>query len=326
MPDSFSGFPSVCPCLRRSVFRLAVKALPGYLDYGFLLPLMARLPVPAAYRMAEARGDLLYCARKLSREHGVENIRSVLSLSEPEAREIIRRQFRTISVDELEAFWFEGRDSFFDRHVEVTGAEELRRASGRPGGVLLVLGHWGSACTLFVALGRMGIHFHIVGRPLDREIDPFHPAYLEYGKRRIAALEQATGHPFIYTGRGNFGRIRELLSGGATVLMMFDVTPNILKHVQPARFFGRTAYFADGVVRLQQDTGARVFSTSITRDPERCLQRVEVSEVNVSAPEGGLLQSLVGSLEAEIRRRPHEWILWDSLTWFFQPRAVGTDS
>ena len=37
-----------------------MNGLPAEFDYGTLLPLIARLPIPAAYRMAEARGDLLY--------------------------------------------------------------------------------------------------------------------------------------------------------------------------------------------------------------------------------------------------------------------------
>jgi lauroyl/myristoyl acyltransferase len=302
----------------------SLKRLLGYLDYRLLLPLAARLSVSSAYRLAEARGDLLYCARRASREHAVANLQGALAVSEPEARTSIRRQFRTASVDELEAFWFDDHPSFFERHVEVRGAADLQAAAGKPGGILLVMGHWGSACTLFVALGRMGIHFHIVGRPLERDLDPIHPAHLAYGRRRIAAIERAAGHPLIYTGRGNFTRLGELLRSGETVLMMFDVTPNILRHVQPVRFFGRTAYFADGVVKLQEQSGARVFLGGITRDEEKPLQRVSLTELNPAAAEGGLLQGLVGLLEEEIRRRPHEWLLWDSMTWFYQPKVPGT--
>ncbi|MBI2821204.1 MAG: hypothetical protein HYX74_03170 [Acidobacteria bacterium] len=305
-----------------------MRSLLKYLDYQFLLPLVARFPYPVAYRLAEWRGDALYLSRKQSRRHAIENIlKAFPSLAEGEAREIARSHYRTLSVDEMESFWFDRTSEFFDRYVSVDGLENLRRAA-HPGGALLLLGHWGSACTLFVALGRRGVSFHIVGRPLERATDCLHPAHLRYGKKRVADIEKAVGHPFLYTGRGNFERMQDLLHAGQIIMIMFDVTPNILRHVRPVRFFDRTAYFADGVVRLQRQTGARLFRGSIRRQRHPPYQRIQIREVDVASSTGDdeLLQQLVGMLEEEIREDPSRWTLWDSLGWFYQPPETNSGS
>ncbi|MBI4454686.1 MAG: hypothetical protein HY644_02170 [Acidobacteria bacterium] len=302
-----------------------MRSLLKDLDYRLLLPFIARLPFPLAYRAAEWRGDWIYLLRRNSRRHAIENIREALDpISESRSREIARRHYQTLSVDEMEAFWF-GRDSdFFSDYVSVEGLEDLQKAAGHPGGVLLILGHWGSSGTLFVALGKRGVSFHIVGRPLERNTDRLQPAQLRYGKKRVLDIETAVGHPFLLTGLGNFARMRELLRSGEMVMIMFDVTPNILRHVQTVQFFGRKAYFANGVAQLQRQTGARVFRGSIYRSRRHPYQRIRIWEIPViaSMSQDQLLQQLVCTLEDEIRKRPFEWTLWDSMGWFYQaPRA-----
>jgi lauroyl/myristoyl acyltransferase len=294
-------------------------------DYDILLPLISRFPPSLAYRMAEWRGSWIYRAREESRQHAIENVRRALTvLSEREVRAVVRRHYQTLSVDEMESFWFEKDSEFFRRNLVIEGLETLQQSAGRPGGAILMIGHWGSPGTLIVALGKNGIPFNVAVRPIERDEDALHPAQLQYAKKRLADIERAIQRPILYTGQGKFPRMRELLRSGELIMLQLDVTPNILRHVQPALFFGRTAYFADGIVRLQQDTGARVFYCIILRMRKRPYQRIQIREITVtpSAKVTELLQQLVSLLEEEIRERPCQWTLWDSMSWFYQPPVV----
>ncbi|MBI3940556.1 MAG: hypothetical protein HY315_06950 [Acidobacteria bacterium] len=295
-----------------------------HFDYRFLLPLIARIPVPAAYRLAEWRGSWAYLIGRESRRHAIRNILQAFpSLSEVEAKAIARRQYQTLSVGEMESCWFERDGAFFRRNVAIAGLEALAEAAGRPGGVILMIGHWGSPGTLIVALARRGIQFHLVVRPIVRNEDPLHPAHLEFATGRLAAIEDAIRHPILYTGRGNFSRMAEFLRSGKIVMLQIDVTPNILRHVQPIQFFGRCAYFGDGIAQLHLQTGARIFHASITRSSGSPRQRILIREIET--PPGkqanDLLQRLAWRLEEEIRERPCHWTLWDSMGWFYQPPA-----
>ena len=301
-----------------------MRDLVKYLDYWFYLPAISLLPPGLAYRMAELRGDWMCRARKDSARHAIRNILAVFpSLTARQVSEIARGHYRALSVVEMEAFWFTRSAEFFQTHMTVEGLENLKSAAGRPGGALVLLPHWGSVATFFVSIGKRGISFYVVGRPIARQQDQLHPAHLKAARKCMADIGDAIGHPLLYTGRGGFSKMRELLQSGEILMTAFDVTPHILRNVQAVQFFGRTAYFPDGLAQLQQQTGARVFYGFILRYKQKPYQRIEIRRLP-EAPAGGeqnLMQRLVSMLEQEIRKRPCQWTLWDSMEWFYHERA-----
>jgi len=292
-----------------------------YLDYQVLLPMIARLPPPLAYRLAEWRGTWRYLSRSDSRFAAIRSIAGVFPAFSPQqVRSVARRQFQTVSVDEMESSWFRKGGEFFERATSVEGLEEVRRAVSARRGVLVFLAHWGSPGILFVALGRKGLRFHVVVRPIDRDQDQLHPAHVKWGLKRFADIEAAAGHPFLFTGRGNFPAMRELLRAGQVLLIPFDVTPHIVRSVARVKFLGRAAYFPDGIARLHQETGAPIFQALVLRSSRRPYQSIRIREVKVSPGMSSeqIMQILVAILEEQIMSRPCQWTLWDSLEWFYR--------
>jgi lauroyl/myristoyl acyltransferase len=292
-----------------------------YLDYQVLLPMIARFPPPLAYRLAEWRGSWRYFARSESRSAAIRNIAGAFSTFAPRQVKIVAlRQFQTASVDEMESSWFRKNPEFFERVTSIEGLEELRQAARANRGVLIFLAHWGSPGIMFVALGRKGLKFHVVVRPLNRDQDQLHPAHVKWGMNRFADIEAAAGHPFLLTGQGNFPKMRDLLRNGELLMVPFDVTPQIVRSVAGVQFLGRDAYFPDGIARLHQETGAQVFQSLILRSPHRPYQSIRIREVKLSPgmTSQQIMQKLVGILEEQIISAPGHWTLWDSLEWFYR--------
>ncbi|HEV8130109.1 MAG TPA: hypothetical protein VGQ81_02580 [Acidobacteriota bacterium] len=290
-----------------------------YLEYQIFLPLASRFPLPLAYRLAEWRGSWMYRTRKDSRQHAIQNIRATFPLlTARDAERIAREHYRTLSVVDVESLWFKKNVDFFLTHTRVDGLEKLKGAAGRPGGALVLLAHWGSVATFFVAIGKRGLSFHVVVRPIERDEDRLDPAHLKFAKKCVSDIGQAIGHPLLYTS-GSFRKKRDLLRSGEILMTAFDVTPHILHHIQPVQFFGRTAYFPSGLARLQQETGAHVFYGLILRSKQSPYQRIQIREVPLTTGRDELMQRLVSMLEEEIRKSPSQWTLWDSMEWFYRP-------
>ncbi len=294
-----------------------------HFDYRLLLPLISHLPPRLAYRLAEWRGNWMYRARRDSRRSAIQNISAAFpSLAPGDAEGIARQHYQTLSVAEMECLWFKKNADFFLTLTHVEGLDKLKRAAGQPGGALVSLAHWGSLDTFFVALGKRGVPFYIIGRPIERDEDRLHPAHLKFARKCVSDIGEAVGHPLLYTGRGGFQKMRELLRAGEILMTAFDVTPHILHHVQPIRFFGRIAYFPYGLTRLQQEAGARVFYGFIFRSKQPPYQRIQIRELPLTGGGDELMPRLVSVLEEKIRKSPSQWTLWDSMSWFYQAPAV----
>ncbi|MGH9341845.1 MAG: lysophospholipid acyltransferase family protein [Acidobacteriota bacterium] len=294
-----------------------------HLDYRLLLPLIARFPVPIAYRLADWRGRFSYRVNEVSRQSAMSNIERVFpGLSEPERERLVLRTFQVHSRDEMETFWYTRPPAFFERIVKIQGLDSLQQAVRSGDGVLLFSGHLGSTGLFFIIMGLRGIHLNIVGRPLDPEVNPLHPAVRRYAHRRVHWVESALERSFLLTGRGNYHQIRRRLGQGEIVMMLVDVIPTILKRTVPIQFLGRQAYFGDGVANLFRETGSRLFHWSIHQSWATNKHSIKIqeltAEVGVLHNSGEIMQTLAGVIEGHILSHPEDWSQWDSLGLFYR--------
>ena len=294
-------------------------------DYGAALPAISKLPRPLAYGLADLRGRLLACALRDSFAWASRNVESTFPhLGAAGRRRIVIGHYQAESRNEMEAFWYPKPLDHLQSFVRCTGLDLLREAAASGEGVLLFSSHMGSTGLFFVFTGKSGVPMNIVGRSIEPEDNPLHPAVLRYNRKRVRWIETAIGHPFLMTGRGNYYRLVEKLRAGEVVMMLADVVPTLVnpKHTSEVTFFGRRAWFPNGIASLFLTTGSRLLHWRIHRNKETGRQEIEISEVTDSfRPASGraeFMQKLVELLEQDIRRYPDHWLSWDSLEHYFR--------
>jgi lauroyl/myristoyl acyltransferase len=290
-----------------------------HFEYSVLLPSIARMPVRLAYRLADARGDLICRSSGIYRAYAKRNVTRVFPhLSEIEAEKIVRNHYRILSRDELEAFWYTRPTSFLDGISEVRGLEELRAVTSAGTGALLFSGHLGNTGLFFVILGRKGIEMNIVGRSIEPGENPLHPAVRRYAQKRVQRIESAVKRPFLLTGKGNYPVICEKLNRGEIIMLLIDVVPYLLKKTVPVSFLGREAQFGYGIASLFCQTRVPLFQWTIHWEGKNRIEIREVTdEVRDLSSKAEIMQKLAHLLEEKIHLHPAHWNQWDSLEHFY---------
>ena len=210
-----------------------------YLDYFLILPVISRFPVKTAYRLADLRGWLICRSRHDSRRHAERNVSRVFpSLGREEIQHIVLEHFQVESRNEMEAFWYRNPLSFFQRFVRIDGLDLLQEARESRQGVLLFSGHMGSTGLFFALMGKHGIRLNVVGRSIEPNENPLHPAVLHYNRKRVRWIEETVGRPFLLIGRGNYPVIQEKLEQGEVIVILIDVLPTLPKTSCPGSLPG----------------------------------------------------------------------------------------
>ncbi len=294
-------------------------------DYEAALPTISKLPRTLAYGLADLRGRLLTYTRRDSFAWASRNVESVFPhFDAGERRRIVIGHYQVESRDTMEAFWYSKPLSHLQSFVRCTGLGTLREAASSGNGVLLFSSHMGSTGLFLVFAGKSGVPMNIVARSIEPEDNPLHPALLRYSRKRVRWIETAIGHPLLITGRGNYSRLVEKLRAGGVIMMLIDVLPNLVnpKYTTEVTFFGRRAWFPNGIASLFFTTGSRLFHWRIHRNQKTGYQEIEISELTDSfrpaADRAQFMQKLVGLLEQDIRRYPDHWLSWDSLRHYYR--------
>ena len=292
----------------------------GNLDYGLLLPSIARMPVPLARWLADRRGDLHFFLDPSGR-HAVRNLTWIFEhLDQRQIRFTARQCFRTQSNDEMESYWFDRPMEDLLSQTSISGLDTLNAALGSGDGVLLYTGHMGSTGLFITLLGKMGIPVNLVFRNLE-DVPSKPAAWYRYGKNRIRSLEKSSQRPVLYTGKRNYFQMRQKLREGEALILGIDAIPFARRRSVPVQFFARQASFPEGPARLYLDSRARVLFWSARPGKER-RHHIEITDItNRLMPlheVPAVVQILVDELEARIRKHPGSWLVWSSLGSFFE--------
>ncbi len=298
----------------------------GNFDYGVVLPSLARFPVPLAHRLSDLRARVRFKLRRASREQALRNL--AIAFPEKSSTELNRLALESFQVqarDEMESYWFDRPLPFLQSLVEEEELDVLREARQRGRGVLLYTGHMGNPGIFLALVGRLGFEMNLVFRSL--EDIPLNPeAWVRFGNRRVAKLENASGRVVRYAGKVSYFALRRLLCGRETVMMAIDVVPSLVGRTVTARFFGRPCVFPLGVTKLYLDTRPSVVLWSSHRTENgkyRFLLRDITKELEAMSTPEEVTQCLVARLEERLRLQPGIWLQWDALDQFFAKPGEG---
>ena len=299
--------------------RLAKAA--GNLDYGVILPLLGRLPLPLAYWLSDRRGDVLYCLRGQSKRASLSNCASVLpDRTLPEIRTLVRRHYRTRAGDEVESYWYDRPLAFWEPRMRIQGLERLREGLAGGDGGLLYTAHLGSATLLVTHLGKMGLPVCLVSRRVESVPGkPF--AWYRQGSHRVEQIQRAIGQGLLYAGGNGYFRMRRLLRAGMLLVVAVDVPP-ATRRPAPVTLFGRRALLERGLAKLYLDTRTPsfFFSSHPTEQRIHVFQIEEITEsLERAKSETGVVQELASRLERAVLRNPQDWSQWEALQHFLDP-------
>lgn len=143
--------------------------------------------------------------------------------------------------------------------IHIEGIEHLDSALKRGKGVILLLSHFGSFLLILPALGFRGYRINQIGGPPQlKHHRPIHQRIFEMMEQEYNSLPVT----FFRSDKSMYSVIRAL-KNNELVAVAFDGREG--NKWVPVKFFGQTAFFAPGPVRLSRTTGATILPTFIIR-------------------------------------------------------------
>ncbi len=273
---------------------------------------IAILPYRVSLKAGEALGTLLYFLWAGRRRIAVENLRSAVSRgaitlrSSPEAE--IRKNFRNLGksfVEVLKIYYGLG-DHIVDS-VEVHGIENLRRASQKGAGVIMITGHCGNWELTALALSMKVTKMRIIARPVDNP----------YLNRLVERTRERYGNSVIYK-KGALKRILLSLKNNEVVGILMDQSVLSSEGVL-ADFLGKKDYTMKTPAVIARKTGSPVVPVFIRRVDGGHV--VEIGGEIAPDPSGdgdlAVFNDTVHfsrAIEEYIRKNPSEW-LWIHRRW-----------
>lgn len=284
--------------------RLLLRPLARLLDTFF-----RDLAWEQAQGAGQALGRLLWRLSRRDRRRALDHLRLAFpELDEAERRAIGRASFAHLGATLGECLHLADKEpADVLRRVVVEGWEEIARAraGGRP--LMVVTGHCGNWELLAALLGCRGEPLHVVARRLeDPQLD-----------RLLLALRARFGSVTIQ--RGEPGAARALLRvvrGRGAIGMLIDQDTRVDGVWVP--FFGRPAFTPVGAAELALRFDVGVVTAFIERrDDGRHLVRITAAGRLPDDPAAATAQ-LSAAIEAQIRRRPEQWV-WFHRRWRTRP-------
>jgi lauroyl/myristoyl acyltransferase len=151
-----------------------------------------------------------------------------------------------------------------------------------------------------------------------------------YGERKVAALEEICGIPFILPGKpGAMDRMRAALDAGEVLYILLSVPPELAKHRGRVRLLGHAAELPLGAEYIATETGAPLVPFTVRRDRDQIGHTLTLG-TRVPGPEAGpgTLQRCVDVFEREIHVDPSQFFMWEYLRsfWVDEPGAPSIDA
>ncbi len=221
------------------------------------------VPTPVAFALIERYGALAQRTRAWAWQENVAFHRQLLEhtplagTEDDVARRAVIEFFECVEI-----FW----RPWLMKGAVIEGIEHYRagRASGR--GVLTVFPHFGMPYAQFPIMRRFGIDAWVIASP-HHYVDlgnGYDGRFARHARRTyVDALgpDRAIARRRGTTANGAFGPALELLQGGATLSVAFDVTGSL-----PTPFLGRRLSLASGPSKLAHASEAMVVPFVVRRD------------------------------------------------------------
>jgi lauroyl/myristoyl acyltransferase len=284
------------------------------LDYGLVLPLLARLPRWLARPLWLLRGCINYAMdwdwRTLSLGHGyvreaTQHAMAQLRLQAPEGslpRRLTLRRFLCMSREEVEAV----RLNRLDRktiQARITGLEPLLKARDNQQGVVLLTAHFDSLYVGLAALAEAGLTVNLMATRLtDDAMVP--PAISRHFATKAVALNRLLAPGRVMHFEDSLRVFVSALRRGEIVVIACDGPSTSQDRSQPVDFLGARRLMASGPQFLAKAGHAPLALYTCQEGPSGHFT-VEVTEP-VTLDNGGLQQAYA-ALERHLLSHPWQW-------------------
>lgn len=239
------------------------------LDYGFVLPLIARLPLPLAYRLAQWRG--VFNAR-FHRDWAELSIgfpyvgarcatafREMFAKASPEQVErwVVQR-YQTVAREEMEGWLtIHGRIGRIRMDTTPIKAALAQRTAQR--GLLVLMSHFDNLFFGLVGLARCGVPVYLMTSDIVFD-ERVHPTLRQFFKKKYDKYQTLIGGgAFLPTGslaRETFYRV--LAQGGVVVVVSDTPAADRSDRGTWVQWMGKRRKMADSALRMAIETGSEM--------------------------------------------------------------------
>lgn len=295
-------------------------------DYGLLMPFMARLPLPLAYGLTHLRGFLNakfgrdwaemalgfpYIAERSSRAFQEIHPKA----DESRIRAWVIERYRTVAREELDgALAVAGRAHELKMDLAPVSAVLAQRTPGR--GLVVTLSHHDSFFLAMLALVRCGVTAHLMISDVVFD-ERVHPRLRAFTRAKYDAyIGLMNGGRFLCANADSRSFFRDELLAGRILLVVTDTpaekNPEKGTWVQ---WLGKRRKMADGALRLAMETGSEMLAVRARHEsPGRltwsCSSLVGTSSLNGMSDEQrreALFAPLAQFMEAAIYADTGRW-------------------
>lgn len=284
----------------------------------YLLPWLARLPAPLAYRAAVALGLWGRGGRRNARLA----VRQGLELAWPELAAQPARLAR------IEAAWLammarETLDVFRMPRLAAGGMADLvriedpaplARARAPGSGVILVMAHYSRLIMLLSALGQIGFRLSMLTVPIDERNPDLPPAMRRYLETKVARLRGFIGGDWLSVG----DHLKPLYAGlrrGEIWIVLLDAYMPSFGSWERYPFLGGEIRLSSGIARIAARSGARLVYAAVHEEGYRLRGRL----LELPAEPERALAAAVAELERDVRQRPDQWWQWNIFAHLWTP-------
>ncbi len=292
-------------------------------DYGFLLPALARLPLPLGETLAKMRGVLRAAAdyeyrslalrQRFVRHRTFQAMRILLPGAGKRAwrAATLKRFVHDSRIEWQEHLFGTPRMARIARGSALEGFEAFLRVQRQGRGLVLVCCHFDSFMLGLCLMGMHGLRSHLVTSHWVE--DPrVHPRVASFFRNKFRGMESHMGGRNLYHER-DMEHFYQALKSGEAVALVADVPGNRSSVSMP--FLGRCFRMPLGAWRLAKATDSPIgaFVCLHERIGRYRLICLPPREIDPQSPEN-TMRPIYGFLEHWIRRAPERWIAADLLS------------
>lgn len=319
---------SITRWFKRTTWRFAAQGI----DYGLVLPLMARLPLRWAYRLSDLRGALnatyardwaeLSVGFPYIGERSAAAFREVRPhASNAEIRQLVVQRYQTVAREELDGLLaMRGRLAEIKMDLAPIRTALAQRATGR--GLVVVMSHFDNLFLGLVGMVRCGEPVYLMTSDImqDQRVHITVRKFFRVKYQRYQ--EQMGGSEFLHTSASARDRFYDVLQQGGIVVVVSE-TPaapgndnnNKSNKGTWVSWLGRRRKMADSAVRMAVDTNSQVIGMrNMHTQPGHIAWQwsrvVDPQDFNAHSPETVremVYAPIFAFLEAGIRADPGRW-------------------
>ncbi len=295
-------------------------------DYGFVLPLIARLPLRLAYPLAHWRGTLnAHCNRdwaELSLGFPYVGARCAAAFremfSEASTEQVNRwvvNRYQTVAREEMEGWLaIQGRIDRIRMNVSPIQAVLTKRTPKR--GLLVLMSHFDNLFFGLLGIARCGVPVYLMTSDIVFD-ERVHPTLRHFFKVKYESYQKMMlGGAFLPTGaraRETFYRVLE--EGGVVVVVSDTPAADNTDRGTWVNWMGKRRRMADSALRMAIDTGSEIVALrnrhvapgEVNWEMSDLLDPKLFSHLSDQLAREAVYEPLYRFLEAGILKEPGRW-------------------